>query len=338
MSRQHTIIIAEAGVNHNGSLDLALRMVREAARAGVDYVKFQTFSAEKLVAASAPMAAYQKANTGSDGSQLDMLRALELRAADFARLADECRSCGVGFMSSPFDLDSIGLLAGLGQDHWKIPSGEITNLPYLRAIGSLGGSVIMSTGMSVPADIEAALRVLEEAGTPRSQVTLLHCNTQYPTPMADVNLRAMDSLRAFGCRAVGFSDHTPGIEVPVAAVALGAAVIEKHFTLDKTMPGPDHRASLDVAELAAMVSAIRNVELALGSPEKRVTPSEAPNAAVARKSIVAARPIRRGELIDESCLDVKRPGTGLSPMLWDRVIGTRAIRDFDREEMIEILL
>lgn len=333
-----TLIIAEAGVNHNGSVDTALEMIRAAARAGVDYVKFQTFRAEDLVAASAPMAEYQKANTGRDESQLAMLHSLELTPEAFALLAGECLRCGVGFMSSPFDLESIRLLAAIGQDYWKIPSGEITNLPYLREIGRQKGRVIMSTGMSTLEEVGEAVGILVGAGTPKSDIALLHCNTQYPTPFADVNLRAMEALRRLRCAAVGFSDHTQGVEVPIAAVAMGAEVIEKHFTLDKSMEGPDHKASLDTAELTAMVSAIRNVELAIGQPEKRRSPSETPNVAVARKSIVAARPIRAGEILGADNLAVKRPGTGLSPMFWDKTVGTAAIRDFDKDEMIEILL
>ncbi len=337
MNMKPLTIIAEAGVNHCGSLDMALRMVDAAADAGADYVKFQTFKAEKLVSASAPKAAYQQANAPEAGnSQLEMLRGLELSAADFATLADRCRRRGIGFLSTPFDSDSIALLRPLGMDFWKIPSGEITNLPYLREIGALGQPVILSTGMSELGDVEAALRALEEAGTPRSKVALLHCNTQYPTPMADVNLRAMDDLRALGAAEVGYSDHTVGTEVPVAAVALGATIIEKHFTLDKSLPGPDHRASLDPGELALMVRQTRNAALALGTPGKRVSPSERPNIEVARKSIVAARPIARGELLTDDNLAAKRPGGGISPMLWDSVVGTRAIRDFLPDQQITL--
>ncbi|MCM1070851.1 MAG: N-acetylneuraminate synthase [[Clostridium] fimetarium] len=331
------IIIAEAGVNHCGSLERALAMVDAAAEAGVDYVKFQTFKAAKLVSANAPKAGYQEANDPSSGStQLEMLRRLELSAADFATLAARCREKGIGFLSTPFDLDSIRDLAPLGMDYWKIPSGEITNLPYLRAIGSRGESVILSTGMSDLDEVEAALRALEEAGTPRSKVILLHCNTQYPTPMADVNLRAMEPLRTLGAASVGYSDHTLGTEVPVAAAALGASVIEKHFTLSRDLPGPDHKASLTPAELALMVSQIRNIELALGDGSKRVSDSERPNIAVARKSIVASRPIARGETLSSENLAVKRPGTGLSPMLWDSVTGTQAVKDFAPDEPITL--
>lgn len=332
---KHTIIIAEAGVNHNGSYDRAVDMIHAAARAGVDYVKFQTFKSEKLVSASAPRAEYQKRNCGGDDSQLAMLRALELSYADFARLADECRRTGIGFMSTPFDLDSIDFLATLGMDYWKIPSGEITNLPYLRKIAMQHGRVILSTGMSTIDEVEAAVAVLEGGGTPRSDVWLLHCTTQYPTPYNDVNLRAMDALLACRCRGVGYSDHTQGIAVPVAAVALGAEIIEKHFTLDKTLPGPDHKASLDVAELTGMVRSVRAVEQALGDGVKRVTDSERPNIAVARKSIVAACDIAPGEIFTERNLTVKRPATGLSPMLWDTLIGTPSTRAYHPDDQIQ---
>lgn len=339
MNKQHTLIIAEAGVNHNGSLATAIEMVKAAAAAGADYVKFQTFKAENLVSASARKAEYQIANCGDDyddNTQLGMLRKLELNSDDFAVLSEECRNAGIGFLSSPFDNESIDLLAAIGQDYWKIPSGEITNLPYLRRIGALGGRVIMSTGMCCMDDIEAAVRIVEEAGTPRSQIYLLHCNTQYPTPMTDVNLRAMRALEHLGCAGVGYSDHTEGIEVPVAAVALGAEVIEKHFTLDRGMPGPDHKASLEPQELSAMVSSIRNIELALGSADKCVSSSESANRAVARKSIVALCDIPEGEILTEKNITVKRPGSGLSPMLWDSVLGTKAVRSFSADELIEI--
>jgi len=336
MSRPHTIIIAEAGVNHNGSVDTAMEMVARGAEAGVDYVKFQTFKAGSLVSASAPKARYQQENCGGDGSQLSMLRELELSGDDFVRLAGECRRRGVGFMSTPFDLGAIDLLSGLGMDFWKIPSGEITDLPYLRRIASAGGRVILSTGMSTLGEVRDAVSVLCEGGIPRSDIYLLHCTTQYPTPFEAVNLRAMDSLAALGCAGVGYSDHTRGITVPVAAVARGAVIIEKHFTLDRNMPGPDHKASLNPGELRMMVAAIRETELSLGLADKAVTEAERPNIAVARKSIVAARGIRRGEMLCDGNLTTKRPGTGLSPMRWDEVTGTAAIRDFAPDEQIEI--
>lgn len=330
------IIIAEAGVNHNGRLDLARKMVYAAKEAGADYVKFQTAVPELVISSIAPKAEYQKETTGDGESQLDMCRAIHLPLSDYSGLAKLCEEAGIGFMSTPFDLVSIDTLSSLGMDYWKIPSGEITNLPYLRKIASKGGRVILSTGMCELDEVEAAVKVLETGGIPRHDITLLHCNTQYPTPMCDVNLRAMQALATLGCGAVGYSDHTVGIEVPVAATALGATVIEKHFTLDKNMEGPDHKASLEPDELKAMVSAIRNVELALGSADKHVSPSERPNITVARKSIVAARDIRKGELLTEENITVKRPGNGLSPMLWDSVMGTRATRDFPYDHLITI--
>ncbi|MDO4319650.1 MAG: N-acetylneuraminate synthase [Bacteroidales bacterium] len=332
----HIIIIAEAGVNHNGDLDIARRMVRAAREAGADYVKFQTAVPELVISAFAPKAEYQKETTGAAESQLDMCRAIHLPLTDYAGLAELCRLEGIGFMSTPFDLVSIDCLDALGMDWWKIPSGEITNLPYLRKIASKGGRVILSTGMSTLDEVEEAVAVLERGGIPRHDIILLHCTTQYPTPMKDVNLRAMLALTAVGCGAVGYSDHTQGITVPVAAAALGARVIEKHFTLDRNMPGPDHKASLEPDELAAMVRAVRDVEQALGSGEKVVAESERPNIEVARKSIVAARDIRAGETLTPENITVKRPGNGISPMLWDEVVGRTAPRDFGYDELIEL--
>lgn len=336
MSNRKIIIIAEAGVNHNGDLDMARRMVVEAKKAGADYVKFQTAVPELLISSIAPKAAYQKETTGDGESQLEMCRSILLPMADYAELVEVCREEGIGFMSTPFDLVSIDVLDALNMDYWKIPSGEITNLPYLRKIASKGGRVIMSTGMSEIEEIEAALDVLEKGGIGRGDVTLLHCNTQYPTPMADVNLKAMNRLAELGPGGVGYSDHTVGITVPIAAAAMGACVIEKHFTLDKSLPGPDHRASLDTAELAAMVKAVREVEAALGDGVKRVTDSERPNMEVARKSIVAARDIKAGEILTEENITVKRPGNGLSPMMWDEVVGKVAKRDFAYDTLIEL--
>lgn len=336
MADNHVIIIAEAGVNHNGDINLARRMVAEARNAGADYVKFQTAVPELVISSIAPKAEYQKETTGNAQSQLEMCRAIHLPLCDYAGLNELCRQEGIGFMSTPFDLVSIDTLAPLGMDYWKIPSGEITNLPYLRKIGRRGERVIMSTGMSTIQEVEDAVQVLENAGTPRSNIYLLHCTTQYPTPMSDVNLRAMHALDALGCAGIGYSDHTQGIEVPVAAVAMGAKIIEKHFTLDRTLPGPDHRASLEPQELKAMVAAIRNIELAMGSGTKDVAEAERPNIEVARKSIVAARDIRRGEILCEENLTVKRPGNVLSPMLWDSVIGTPAIDDFNYDTLIRI--
>ena len=332
----HVIIIAEAGVNHNGDYDRAVAMIHAAKAAGADYVKFQTAVPELVISSVAPKAEYQKETTGAEESQLEMCRKIHLRLEDYAPLAEICREVGIGFMSTPFDLVSIDCLAPLGMDYWKIPSGEITNLPYLRKIARKGGKVILSTGMSELCEVEAALEVLEDNGIGRADVALLHCNTQYPTPMCDVNLRAMEQLAALHPGAVGYSDHTVGIEVPVAAVAMGAHIIEKHFTLDRNLPGPDHKASLEPAELASMVSAIRNIELAIGSGKKHVSDSERPNIVVARKSIVAATDIRKGEILTEENITVKRPGNGISPMKWDSVLGTAATRDFRADELIEI--
>lgn len=332
----HTIIIAEAGVNHNGSLEMAREMVAAARRCGVDYVKFQTFKAEKIANKFAAQAEYQRHNLRKRSSQADMLKKLELRPEDFISLKQCCDDAGVNFMSTPFDLDSIDFLAGLGMDYMKIPSGEITNLPYLRKIAQTGIPVIMSTGMCRMGEIEDAMDVLYHGGLATDKITLLHCNTEYPTPMTDVNLRAMETLRsAFGTK-VGYSDHTQGIEVPIAAVAMGATVVEKHFTLDRSLPGPDHVASLEPDELTQMVASIRNVEVAMGSSVKCVSESERKNIAVARKSIVACRDIRKGEILSEDNITAKRPGNGISPMKWDSVIGQKAIRDFKEDELIEL--
>lgn len=332
----HTIIIAEAGVNHNGSFEMARELIRAAAQSGVDYVKFQTFKAEKIANKFAGQAEYQKRNMKEDSSQIEMLRRLELTYNDFSKLNIFCKENGVRFMSTPFDLESMDFLASLGMDYMKVPSGEITNLPYLRKIAQTRIPVIMSTGMCTLGQIEDAMDVLYKEGLDTDMITLLHCNTEYPTPMIDVNLRAMETLRsAFGTQ-VGYSDHTKGIEVPVAAVAMGATVIEKHFTLDRNLPGPDHVASLEPSELKAMVDAIRNIELAIGTSQKRVSSSERKNIAVARKSIVASRDIKAGEAFTEDNLTVKRPGNGISPMKWDEVIGTTAKRDFIEDELITI--
>ncbi len=333
--RQAPIVIAEAGVNHDGSLDIALQMVRAAAEAGADYVKFQTFKAANLVVPTAGKAKYQEENCGDSDTQLSMLQQLELTADDFATLSDECRRCGIGFMSTPFDIESVDTLAPLGMDYWKIPSGEITNLPLLRKVGSLAQSVILSTGMCNLNEVEAAVCALEKAGTPRSNIILLHCTTQYPTPAADVNLLAMETLRTLGCAAVGYSDHTQGIDIPVAATALGAAVIEKHFTLDRNRKGPDHKASLEPAELKAMVDAVRRVHESLGCASKKVTDSELPNKDVARKSIVAAEEIMPGAPFTASNLTAKRPGSGISPMRWDDLIGRTAHRRYLPDEPID---
>lgn len=330
------LIIAEAGVNHNGDLSMAYRLIDAAAAAGADMVKFQTFSAERLVTPDAPKAGYQTLAAGDRESQFAMLRRLELTREMHVALMGRCDAQGIRFFSTAFDAQSADMLVQLGLERFKIPSGEITNLPYLRHIGRFAKPIILSTGMATLGEIEAALEVLEAAGTPRQRITILHCNTEYPTPMSDVNLRAMTSIgEAFGV-AVGYSDHTSGIEVSIAAAALGATVIEKHFTLDRKLPGPDHEASLEPHELKALVVAIRNVEAALGDGIKRPSRSEAPNRAIARGSLVAATGIRKGETFTPENLTVKRPGMGVSPMRWDEVMGRKASRDFAANELIEL--
>lgn len=330
----HTYIIAEAGVNHNGSLELAKRLVDLAKQAGADAVKFQTFKADKLVSKSAEKADYQKQTTAAEESQYEMIKKLELNRSAHVELMTYCKTVEIEFLSTPFDHDSIELLDELGLATYKIPSGEITNLPYLRHIGSLNKKVILSTGMANLGDIEAAIEVLVQAGTLRTNISILHANTEYPTPMRDVNLKAMQTLGQAFNLLYGYSDHTPGIEVPIAAVALGASIIEKHFTLDKNMEGPDHKASLEPNELSAMVQAIRNIEQALGSPVKQASPSEAKNKPIARKSLVAKTAIKQGEIFTEANLTAKRPGTGISPMRWDELIGTQAQKDYKEDELI----
>ena len=329
------LIIAEAGVNHNGSIELAKRLVDEAVNAGVDYIKFQTFKSEKLVSKAAKQAEYQQKNIGHEGeSQYTMLKRLELSPADHEVLIDYCNSKGIKFFSTAFDMDSIDYLHSLNLGLWKIPSGEITNFPYLRKIATFGEPIILSTGMSELNEIEEAIQVLIKYGVTKEDITVLHCTTEYPTPFTDVNLKAMLQIgEKFGVK-IGYSDHTKGIEVPIAAVALGATVIEKHFTLDKTMEGPDHKASLEPDELKAMVTSIRNIENALGSGHKHVSDSERKNIEIVRKSIVAACPIKQGEMLTEENLTVKRPGKGISPMRWNEVIGTIALKDFEEEEVI----
>lgn len=331
-----TFIIAEAGVNHNADLNLAHGLIDAAASAGVDAVKFQTAIPELVVTSHAQKAAYQKETSGADESQLEMIRKLLFPLDTHKDLKTYCEQRGVIFFSTAFDPVSLDFLERLGQPYHKIPSGEITNLPYLRQVGGYRRPVILSTGMSTLGEIETALEVLEQAGTARERITVLHCNTEYPTPMKDVNLRAMQTIRdAFGVR-VGYSDHTQGIEVALAAVALGATMIEKHFTLDRKLPGPDHKASLEPDDLRAMVSAIRNIEQALGDGIKRPSPSEARNMSIARRSLVAATAIRAGEVFSAANLTAKRPGSGLSPMRWDEVLGRKAPRDFVADEMIEL--
>jgi len=336
MKNKATLIIAEAGVNHNGSLEKAKRLIDTAAAAKADMVKFQTFFAERLVTKSAHKADYQNQTTDSAETQHTMIRELELSREMHEELIEYCQKQGIDFFSSGFDTQSIDMLAELGQDRFKIPSGEITNLPYLRHVGHYGKPVILSTGMANLGEIEAALEVLETSGTPRKQITVLHCNTEYPTPMVDVNLRAMLSIRdTFGVE-VGYSDHTLGIEVPIAAIALGATVIEKHFTLDRSLSGPDHQASLEPDELKTMVQSIRNIEKALGDGVYRPSLSELKNKPFVRKSLVAATAIRSGERFTEANLAVKRPGTGISPMRIEEVLGKISPKDFDSDELIEI--
>lgn len=332
-----TLIIAEAGVNHNGSLETARQLIDVAAEAGADYVKFQTFKANKLVTKTAARAEYQNTNTKDSASQYEMLQKLELSEADHLELVAYCQEKKINFLSTGFDLDSLEFLSRLGITVAKIPSGEITNLPYLEKAAALFPEIILSTGMATIEEIKDAFQTLVNAGANRSTVTILHCNTEYPTPMEDVNLKAMLHIENELGTAIGYSDHTLGIEVPIAAVALGATVIEKHFTLSRSLPGPDHRASLEPAELAAMVLAIRNIEKAIGgSGIKEPSKSEMKNKPVARKSIVAYRPIKKGEFFSEQNLTIKRPGDGISPMKWHNVIGQTAYRDFLEDEQIEL--
>lgn len=326
-------IIAEAGVNHNGSFELACELVDAAKKAGVDCIKFQTYKSQNLVSHNAQKAEYQKTTTG-EGSQVDMLKGLELTYDEFIALKTYSDRVGICFLSTPFDFDSIEFLNSIDMPFWKVPSGEVTNYPYLLALAKTRKPVVMSTGMCEMSEIEVAVDVLRENGT--KEIKLLHCNTEYPTPYEDVNLKAMQTMKdAFGLE-VGYSDHTQGIEVPIAAVALGAVVIEKHFTLDRTMEGPDHKASLEPDELEAMVKAIRNIEKAMGDGIKAPSESEKANIAVVRKSIIAADNIKAGDILTNENLTTKRPGTGISPMRWNEVLGTRAIRDFEEDELIEL--
>ncbi len=335
---KHVLIIAEAGVNHNGSIEIAKQLIDKAVDAGADIIKFQTFKAEKLVSKSAKQADYQKRNIGAnaDDSQLNMLKKLELSAEDHELLIEYCNNRGIRFFSTAFDLDSIDYLHSLHLGLWKIPSGEITNYPYLRKIAKYQEPTIVSTGMCEMDDISAAIEVLKNHGLERDKITILHCNTEYPTPYKDVNLLAMKTIENHFHVNVGYSDHTRGIEVPIAAVALGAVVIEKHFTLDRNMEGPDHKASLEPDELKEMVSSIRHIEKALGASEKVISDSERKNMVIARKSIVAACPIKKGDLLTENNLTVKRPGNGINPMRWEEILGTTAVKDFDEEDLIVI--
>lgn len=332
--KSNIFIIAEAGVNHNGDIGLAKEMIDVAAESKADAVKFQTFIGEKIISRGADKANYQKQTTDVSESQLDMIKKLELSFDDFRELKSYCEHRDIMFLSTPFDIDSARFLNEIGMGIFKIPSGEITNYPLLKTIGQFHKRVIMSTGMSEPDEIERAMDVLKEYGT--EGISLLHCNTQYPTPMEDVNLRAMLQMQSKFQVPVGYSDHTLGIEVPIAAAALGAVIIEKHFTLDKSMEGPDHRASLEPKELVEMVKCIRNIETALGDGKKKVTDSEKENIQVARKSIVAAVPIKRGDIYSEENITVKRPGAGISPMRWNEILGQTAGRDFEADELIEL--
>jgi N,N'-diacetyllegionaminate synthase len=330
-----TMIIAEAGVNHNGELEVAKKLIQVAAKSGADFVKFQTFNADRLVTKKVRKAQYQIQNSESSESQFEMLKRLELSEIMHRELIEASRAQGIGFISTAFDIESANMLLSLGQDIFKIPSGEITNLPYLRHIGGFGKRVILSTGMSTLEEVKNALEVLESAGIPKSQITVLHCASAYPAPVIDVNLLAMRTIKESLNVEVGYSDHTLGIEVSIAAVALGATVIEKHFTLDRNLPGPDHKASLEPDELNSMVAQIRNIEQALGDGMKRPMPSELENLELARRSIVAKCSIREGEIFSELNLSTKRPGTGISPMDWDRLIGSEATRNFDEDELID---
>lgn len=331
-----TIIIAEAGVNHNGSMELAKRLVDVAADAGADYVKFQTFKSEGLVSTKAKLADYQKKNQNvDDGSQLEMLKKLELSYPEFLELRDYCGKRNVRFLSTAFDHESVRFLAGLDMDFFKIPSGEITNLPYLEEIARTKKRVIISTGMCSLSEVGDAVNVFKKLGYNNKDISLLHCNTEYPTPMVDVHLRAMNHLAKTFQVEVGYSDHTEGIEIPVAAVALGATIIEKHFTLDKSMPGPDHKASLSPDELHSMIRSIRNIEKALGKEDKKPSPSEIKNRDIARKSLVAKTAIKRGDVFTMDNLICKRPGNGISPMRIHEIIGKTAKKDFAPDELIE---
>jgi N,N'-diacetyllegionaminate synthase len=336
MIENKTFIIAEAGVNHNGNIEIAKKMIEVAKECGADAIKFQTFKAEKVISKYAPKAEYQKQTTGETDSQLEMVKKLELSFDDFVALKEYCDELNIMFLSTPFDFESIDFLNDLGLEIFKIPSGEITNLPYLEKIGKLGKKVILSTGMADLGEIEDALDILISCGTKKENITVLHCNTEYPTPYEDVNLLAMLTIKEAFKVKVGYSDHTLGIEIPIAAVALGASVIEKHFTLDKNMEGPDHKASLEPHELKAMIDAIVNIEKALGNGMKKPSKSELKNKDIVRKSIVAKREIKKGEIFTEDNITVKRPGTGISPMRWYEVLGKVAPKDYKEDELIKI--
>ena len=329
------IVIAEAGVNHNGDLDLAKRLIEIAAAAGADYVKFQTFNAERIVTQDASKAEYQNRTTDSLESQFNMLKKLELTPEMHIDLIDHCAKKSIKFLSTGFDIESVEMLVNLGQRLIKIPSGEITNYPYLRYVGSLQLPIILSTGMSTLKEIGEALDVLESSGSARSRITILHCTTEYPAPISEVNLRAIETIRSTFGVPVGYSDHTEGIDVSIGAVALGATVIEKHFTTSRSLPGPDHRASLEPDELAALISALRKMEVALGDGVKAPTASELGNIQVARRSIVARTSIRSGDFFSETNLTTKRPGSGISPMQWNKMVGKKSLRDYLPDELID---
>jgi N,N'-diacetyllegionaminate synthase len=334
--KSRVLIIAEAGVNHNGDIELAKKLIEAAGQAGADLVKFQTFNASRQVTKNAVQADYQIQNSGKIESQYGMLKRLELTEAMHYELIAHCKICNIGFLSTGFDVESVNFLVTIGQEIFKIPSGEITNLPYLRHVGGLGTPVILSTGMATIGEIEAAIGILEKAGTLREKITVLHCTTDYPTSMEEVNLLAMTSIQKAFQVSIGYSDHTQGIEVSGAAVALGAVVIEKHFTLDRDLPGPDHQASLEPAELKSMVKSIRNIEMAMGDGIKRLTLGEINNKPVVRKSLVASKSILAGEKFSSENITAKRPGTGVSPMRWDEVLGKTAPRNFVEDELIEL--
>lgn len=331
-----TLIIAEAGVNHNGEINLAKKLIEGAALAGADLVKFQTFSAEKIVTRNAPKAGYQLDFSNTSESQFEMLQKLELGKGVLEKLIQHAEKCGIKLFSTGFDAESVDMLVELGQEILKIPSGEITNLPLLQHIGKKNMRVILSTGMSDLNEVGNAIKILENAGTAREKITILHCTSSYPAPIEDINLMAMHSMRDAFKVTTGYSDHSAGIEVAIAAVALGAKVIEKHFTLDKSLPGPDHKASLDLAELKELVVAIRNIEKALGDGAKRLMPSEYKNLTIVRQVIVAKKELKRGEVFTELNVTTKRAGIGISPMLWNQIIGTNAKRDYTKDEAIDL--
>ena len=334
LKENKVFIIAEAGVNHNGSIDLAKKLIDEASKSGADAVKFQTFKAENLVSKNAQKAEYQKQTTNSSESQFDMIKRLELDLEMHKELINYCQEKHIMFLSTPFDNESIDLLSALGLNLFKIPSGEITNLPYLRYIGSLGKKLVLSTGMSTLEEVGDALTILINAGTLKDNITVMHANTMYPTPMEDVNLNAMLTIQKEFDISVGYSDHTLGIEADIAAVAMGASIIEKHFTLDKCMDGPDHNASIEPSELKSMVTAIRNIEKAMGNYDKKPSPSESDNIEIVRKSIVANKIIKKGDKLSDNNITTKRPGNGISPMKWDEIIGTYATKNYKVDDLI----